>query len=78
VVDGIVHDISKFIYHHPGGIKILEPRIGKDASVAFNGGVYRHSKAARNLAATMRVSKLSTEEKFSRVESDDFGDAELK
>jgi stearoyl-CoA desaturase (delta-9 desaturase) len=58
VVDGIVHDVASFIENHPGGIKILEGKIGKDATMAFNGSVYRHSKAARNIAAMLRVSRL--------------------
>jgi stearoyl-CoA desaturase (delta-9 desaturase) len=36
----------------------LKPKIGKDATIAFNGGVQRHSKAARNLAAFMRVAVI--------------------
>jgi len=47
-----------FFFQHPGGAEILRPKIGKDATVAFNGGVQRHSKAARNLASLMRVAVL--------------------
>jgi len=72
IIDGIIHDVSKFIYLHPGGIKILDARIGKDATIAFNGGLYRHSKAARNMLATLRVSKLPPDEMNSRTQSDNF------
>ncbi|CDO93199.1 unnamed protein product [Kluyveromyces dobzhanskii CBS 2104] len=54
-IEGIVHDVTPFIYDHPGGVTLVETSIGKDATQAFNGAVYRHSNAARNLLATMRV-----------------------
>jgi len=58
IIDYIVHDVKNFMDQHPGGIDILLPKIGKDATVAFNGGVQRHSKAARNLATFMRIARL--------------------
>lgn len=58
-IEGIVHDVTPFIYDHPGGVTLVETSIGKDATQAFNGAVYRHSNAARNLLATMRVAVLS-------------------
>ena len=54
-MDSIVHDVSEFLDKHPGGAEVMRPKIGKDATIAFNGGVQRHSKAARNLAALLRV-----------------------
>lgn len=39
------------------------PKIGKDATIAFNGGVQRHSKAARNLAAFLRVATIERPKK---------------
>lgn len=56
-MDGLVHDVADFLNNHPGGIKILAYRIGKDATIAFNGGLYRHTKAARNVAALLRVAR---------------------
>jgi len=70
IIDGLVHDVSDFISQHPGGAKILLQRIGKDSTLAFNGAVYRHTKAARNLAAIMRVAKLPKSEIHSRMEAD--------
>lgn len=70
VVDGIVHDIGKFAKDHPGGARIIESRIGKDATLAFNGTVYRHSKAARNVAALMRVAKLPRSELHQKTQVD--------
>lgn len=62
VIDGIVHTVEEFINIHPGGKKIIFSRIGKDATLDFNGAVYRHSKAARNLLGRLRVGKLHPDE----------------
>lgn len=43
---------------HPGGRKILQFWVGRDATLAFNGEVYRHSKAARNLLVHFRIAVL--------------------
>lgn len=63
VIEGIVHDVTPFIHDHPGGTALVQLSIGKDATHAFNGAVYFHSKAARNLLATMRIAKLSSNER---------------
>lgn len=55
VISGIVHDVSGYITEHPGGETLLQASLGKDATKAFNGGVYLHSNAAHNILATMRV-----------------------
>lgn len=55
VISGIVHDVSGYITEHPGGETLIQSALGKDATRAFNGGVYRHSNAAHNVLATMRV-----------------------
>ncbi|SCW02700.1 LAFE_0F12354g1_1 [Lachancea fermentati] len=57
-IEGIVHDVTPFIYDHPGGVALVETSIGKDATQAFNGAVYLHSQAARNLLSTMRIAVL--------------------
>lgn len=54
-VAGVVHDVTTFIKDHPGGKAMIQSQIGKDATAAFNGGVYMHSNAAHNLLSTMRV-----------------------
>lgn len=59
VIEGVVHKIDDFIAMHPGGQKILEFWNGRDATLAFNGEVYRHSKNARNLLAHFRLAKLN-------------------
>lgn len=55
LVAGIVHDVTNFIAQHPGGQALIKSHIGKDATSAFNGGVYDHSLGAHNLLASMRV-----------------------
>lgn len=55
VISGIVHDVSGYITEHPGGETLVQAALGKDATRAFNGGVYLHSNAAHNILATMRV-----------------------
>ncbi|CDK25457.1 unnamed protein product [Kuraishia capsulata CBS 1993] len=64
VVEGIVHDVTPFVRDHPGGVALIKKSEGRDASVAFNGGVYNHSNAAHNLLATMRIAKLVGSEKL--------------
>lgn len=59
VIEGVVHKVDDFLSMHPGGSKILEFWNGRDATKAFNGEVYRHSKAARNLLAHFRIARLN-------------------
>ncbi|WFD44329.1 stearoyl-CoA 9-desaturase [Malassezia psittaci] len=59
VIHGFIHDVSEFINEHPGGRSLIASRIGRDATVAFEGGVYEHSNAAHNLLSMMRVGVLS-------------------
>lgn len=74
VLGGIVLDLEKCIptgagythkckninwyQAHPGGQKILDMFIGKDATSAFAGGIYKHSVGARNLVNHLRVAKV--------------------
>ncbi|CAG8523877.1 6077_t:CDS:2 [Funneliformis mosseae] len=58
-IEGIIHDVSPFFDEHPGGRSLLTTSIGKDMTTAFNGGVYDHSNAARNLMATFRVGVIA-------------------
>lgn len=54
-VAGLAHDMTDFIDEHPGGKTFIASAIGQDATAIFNGGVYDHSNAARNLLAKYRV-----------------------
>lgn len=58
LISGIVHDVTDFIDNHPGGKALIKSALGKDGTAVFNGGVYRHSNAAHNMLATMRVSVI--------------------
>ncbi|CCK70987.1 stearoyl-CoA 9-desaturase KNAG_0F03250 [Huiozyma naganishii CBS 8797] len=59
VIGGIIHDVTGFVEEHPGGAPLLNDALGKDATTAFTGGVYRHSNAAHNVLANMRVAVAS-------------------
>lgn len=63
VVEGYVVDVDEFLEQHPGGRGILKAYLGKDATEAFEGEVYRHSNAGHNLARTMRVGRLVGDKK---------------
>ncbi|KAF6002921.1 hypothetical protein F1559_000799 [Cyanidiococcus yangmingshanensis] len=58
VIDNVVHDCTRFKAQHPGGPRIIEFWNARDATQAFNGDVYNHTKAARNLLAHLRVARL--------------------
>ncbi|SCV03373.1 LAME_0H09912g1_1 [Lachancea meyersii CBS 8951] len=58
VIEGVVHDVTPFSSDHPGGVALVEASVGKDATQAFNGAVYLHTQAARNLLSTMRIAVL--------------------
>jgi len=53
-----VHDVGHFIADHPGGESLIRSGLGKDASADFNGDVYKHSNAARNLMSNFRVAAV--------------------
>ncbi|ORY55908.1 uncharacterized protein BCR38DRAFT_451860 [Pseudomassariella vexata] len=55
LISGIIYDVTDWVAKHPGGKKIIKSAIGKDATAMFNGGVYNHSRVARNLLDNMRV-----------------------
>ena len=46
-------------YHaHPGGKQMLDMFVGKDATEAVSGGVYKHSEGAFNLLQHLRVASI--------------------
>jgi stearoyl-CoA desaturase (delta-9 desaturase) len=59
LIDDIVHDVTEFIDQHPGGRKLIQAYLGKDATQAFNVTVYNHSNAARNELICLRVARLT-------------------
>ncbi|KAI9137961.1 hypothetical protein BKA69DRAFT_1094648 [Paraphysoderma sedebokerense] len=58
IIDRMVYDVSKFIETHPGGPGYLKSNSGKDVTHMYNGGVYNHSNAARNLMAKFRIAVI--------------------
>jgi len=63
LLDNFVHDVTSFMELHPGGPRFLHYYNGKDASLAFNGKVYDHSNAGRNLRRKYLIGKLSNDNK---------------
>jgi len=61
IVGGLVHDVEKWIPDHPGGPGLLQAFLGKDATSAFNGGIYNHSNAGRNILTQLRVGRVRNE-----------------
>ncbi|CAJ0927089.1 14279_t:CDS:1, partial [Entrophospora sp. SA101] len=59
LIEGIIYDVTNFIEEHPGGRSLITTSIGKDMTTAFNGGVYDHSNAARNLTSNFRVGVIA-------------------
>ncbi|ORX70054.1 hypothetical protein DL89DRAFT_267283 [Linderina pennispora] len=60
VIEGYVYDVASFIHDHPGGKGLIKSGVGKDMTEAFNGGVYQHHNAARNLMNTsLRIARLA-------------------
>ncbi|KAJ1863980.1 stearoyl-CoA 9-desaturase [Coemansia sp. RSA 2703] len=59
VIEGYIYDVKSFMNDHPGGKALLKGGVGKDMTEAFNGGVYQHHNAARNLMNTsLRIGRL--------------------
>ncbi|KAI8611038.1 hypothetical protein BC830DRAFT_1069212 [Chytriomyces sp. MP71] len=59
VISGVVYDVSGFMNDHPGGKGFLRVSIGRDVTASFNGGIYDHANAARNLMQSMRYAILA-------------------
>jgi len=56
VIDGYVHDVTKFIHQHPGGYQIVEEQLGKDASSLFTDkSIHEHSTSAYAILKNFRI-----------------------
>ena len=53
---GIVYDLTPFLFEHPGGMAVLKPWLGKDATRAFS--KVGHSPEARALMLNFRIGRL--------------------
>eukprot|EP01083_Nonionella_stella_P055288 145883_1 len=61
IFNDIVHQIPiEFINKHPGGVDMIRTRIGKDITKLFNGDIYNHSNAARNVLSHYRIACMNT------------------
>jgi len=71
IYDDVVHDVdlSDWINNHPGGSQILEFWNGRDATTAMNGETYRHTKAARNILAKLRVARYKEDHQIEHRDS---------
>ncbi|KAJ5624629.1 hypothetical protein N7510_000938 [Penicillium lagena] len=54
-INDIVHDITDFIYDHPGGRTVLQNAIGKDVTNIFYNGNHPHSPYAKRILETRRI-----------------------
>lgn len=59
VMEGdLVYDVKEFASIHPGSQQLIKNNLGKDITRSFNGGVYAHSNAAKNILQTLRCGKI--------------------
>ncbi|KAI8922029.1 hypothetical protein DFJ77DRAFT_445021 [Powellomyces hirtus] len=58
IIEGLIYNVEEFTDHHPGGRIFIKSGIGRDMTSAFNGGVYNHHNAARNLLQGFRFGVL--------------------
>lgn len=64
VIEGnLVFDVKEFASTHPGGAQYIKNNIGKDITRVFNGVVYAHSNAAKNILQTLRCGRLEETKK---------------
>jgi len=73
VIDKTVLDVGEFMDKHPGGRGVLSFWAGRDATLAFQGEVYKHSKAAQNLLPHLRVARLVEELESPTSTAEGFG-----
>lgn len=62
IINNNVYNVSTYLVQHPGGVSVVTPYCGKEATQAFNtqGGKGSHSNTAKNLLTTFQVGTLST------------------
>eukprot|EP00027_Filamoeba_sp_ATCC50430_P015232 CAMPEP_0168565676 /NCGR_PEP_ID=MMETSP0413-20121227/13985_1 /TAXON_ID=136452 /ORGANISM="Filamoeba nolandi, Strain NC-AS-23-1" /LENGTH=322 /DNA_ID=CAMNT_0008597589 /DNA_START=130 /DNA_END=1095 /DNA_ORIENTATION=+ len=62
IINQSVYEVSKFIDLHPGGVEILLPFLGKDATEAFKGSdLHAHSLRAWKMLKNYRIGHIGSE-----------------
>jgi stearoyl-CoA desaturase (delta-9 desaturase) len=62
IINDAVHDVTEFVSEHPGGPRYIEAYAGKDGTKAFEGTVYYHSNAARNVLNNYRIGLIAKDD----------------
>ncbi|KAJ3243731.1 hypothetical protein HDU78_011869 [Chytriomyces hyalinus] len=57
-LDGFVLDVRAFRSEHPGGQKVVDIYLRKNATKAFYGVLNNHSKSARSMVEMLRVARI--------------------
>ncbi|KAJ5112155.1 stearic acid desaturase [Penicillium argentinense] len=57
-INGVVHDVSHFIYDHPGGSQLIESSVGRDVTELFYDGSHPHSQNAREILVGMQMALI--------------------
>lgn len=63
IINNNVYDVSTYLVQHPGGVSVVTPYCGKEATQAFNtqGGRGSHSNTAKNLLTQFQIGTLSVD-----------------
>ncbi|KAI9193252.1 uncharacterized protein BJ171DRAFT_587932 [Polychytrium aggregatum] len=70
IIDDIILDVRDFKERHPGGAKLIDAQIGKDATKAFYGILNNHTLSARTYLKMLAVGKIDSHEGIISGEGD--------